>query len=339
MANFKEGYFQLLDKVGLNKLNPQSTNVDESLDKYQQLEDVIRLGTDRTRGGGDIQYTYDSEQFLELEKTAKVREVLSEIGHYHRIASRGFLLARYYHLLAKTVITKRDNSFSVGDDPLKLPYDTKNKLKELKEEIEKNPRGSIEDKGNYKGIELAKAIEKESGYYSTNQAPIHIVDANNPELSINIYTVPRVLEYNSEASHAVIKPMGRNNAIYQYTGSEDILTFEIDWYSRRGGIDEVIKDCRLLEGFSKADGHRNKKTVLLVWGDGDTLFRDFEFVVLSAPYKLTQFSRGYPTNDANKPFKDLDMMPVSATQSVTLARVSDKQLSFKEIASVADYRG
>lgn len=336
MANFKEGYFQLLDKMGLNKLNPQSTNVDESLDKYQQLEDVIRLGTDRTRGGGDIQYTYDSEQFLELEKTSKVREVLSEIGHYHGIASRGFLLARYYHLLAKTVVTKWKNNLIVDDDWLKTTYDTKRLLKYLEQKIEDKPRGETEVKGN--GIKLAEAIkdpEQQKARYST----ISIVDTINNNHSIDIYTVPRVLEYNSEASHAVIKPMGRNSAIYQYTGSEDILTFEIDWYSRNGDIDEVIKDCRLLEGFSKADGHGNKKTVLLVWGAGGTLFKDFEFVVLSAPYKLTQFSRGYPTADANKPFKDLDMMPVSATQSVTLARVSDKQLSFKEIAYVADYKG
>jgi len=151
---------------------------------------------------------------------------------------------------------------------------------------------------------------------------------------IRLPFIPKELEWNSESAFATIAPMGRNNPNYHFTGAEDKLEFEIDWYAFDWGRREVIENCRKIEALSKADAYTFRPhKVQLMWGKDGILFDRMEFVVLAAPYKLTQFNKG--NIDASGKAVSTHMLPIQAYQQVTLGRISSNNLSKIEIEYVA----
>ena len=152
---------------------------------------------------------------------------------------------------------------------------------------------------------------------------------------IKLPFVPKELSYNTESTFATIKPIGANNPRYHYTGSEDKLEFEIDWLSFDEDRRDVITQCRKIEALSKADGYRNSPPrVLIQWGKFGFLFEGIHFIVLSAPYRMTQFSKGHVNSQGV--VQRTHMLSVQAYQKVTLARISSKNLSTNDIEFVAN---
>lgn len=145
--------------------------------------------------------------------------------------------------------------------------------------------------------------------------------------------IPRELSWDVESSFVGIKPMGRNNPKYHYTGSEDRLEFEIDWHSFDKNRDDVIKQCRNIEALSKGDAYNNPPhRVLLQWGNEDVLFKDMIFLVTSASYKLSQFNKSQLPKGGS--LQTTALLPRQATQRVTLVRITGGNLSFDEIIKV-----
>jgi len=106
--------------------------------------------------------------------------------------------------------------------------------------------------------------------------------------------VPRELSYSMSSKFVGIATLGRNNPYYQFTGSEDTLTFEIDWFSNQPNRKDVINNCRWMEALTKSDGYLNPPhRVILSWGSDNLLWQDDIWVVTAAPYRLTDFNRGY----------------------------------------------
>lgn len=129
--------------------------------------------------------------------------------------------------------------------------------------------------------------------------------------------LPNQIEINPEASWATIKPFGRNNPHYHFTGSEDTITFEVSWYAEEENRQDVIEKCKWLESLTKADGYTaGPHPVALIWG---TMFRSYKFIVFSAPYTMSLFS------------KEHGMLPQLATQTITLKRVTEKNLTLSEV--------
>lgn len=152
---------------------------------------------------------------------------------------------------------------------------------------------------------------------------------------IRLPFIPRELNYNSESSFVAIKPIGANNPRYQFTGAEDKIEFEIDWLSTDNNREDVIRNCRKLESLTKADAYtRSPHRVLLQWGARDHLFSKHVFLVLSAPYRMVQFSKGH--YDASGNLVESNLMPIQAYQRITLARITSKNLSKIEIEYVED---
>lgn len=162
------------------------------------------------------------------------------------------------------------------------------------------------------------------------------LDSKGPDKGyevIKLPFVPRELSYNSESTFAAIKPMGRNTPLYHFTGSEDKLEFEIDWYAHDWGRREVIEKCRKIEALSKADGYTHSPhRVKLMWGKDDVLFGDHEFIVIAAPYKLSNFNKG--NINANGNIESTYMLPIQAYQNVTLARISSTSLTSIDIQRI-----
>jgi hypothetical protein len=163
------------------------------------------------------------------------------------------------------------------------------------------------------------------------------VDAKGKDLGyevIKLPAIPRELNWNTESAFASIKPIGRNNAFYHYTGSEDKLEFEIDWYSTQWDRTEVIRQCRKIESLAKADGYvGDPHRVMLKWGDQNVLFQGMYFQIIEASYRLTQFNKAQIREGGI--VESTYMLPVQAYQKVVMARITETNLTKLEIETVS----
>lgn len=147
---------------------------------------------------------------------------------------------------------------------------------------------------------------------------------------IQLPFVPRELDYKPESNFVGIASFGRNNPFYQFTGSEDTLTFEIDWFSKENNREDVIFNCRWLEALTKGDAYDDiPHRVKIVWGKDNKLFEDSIWLLVDAPYRLTNFVRAY--YDDQKNIVSAGMLPQQAYQTVTFKRLTKLNRSSKEI--------
>lgn len=144
--------------------------------------------------------------------------------------------------------------------------------------------------------------------------------------------VPLNLQYSPESNWVAIPTMGRNNPHYHWTGSEDTLSFEIDWFSEQNSREDVIRNCRWLESLSKADGYKSAPHRLkLIWGRDDKLFQFDEWIVQNASYSLSQFQDSYRDPRDRSNIISIGLLPQQAKQTVTLKRVTKLNLRTEEI--------
>jgi hypothetical protein len=148
--------------------------------------------------------------------------------------------------------------------------------------------------------------------------------------SITLPFVPRELSYQASSKFIGIATMGRNTPYYQFTGSEDSLQFDIDWFANDNDRKDVINSCRWLEALSKSDGYEETPhRVKLVWGQDDLLFQDDIWIVTEANYSLTDFVKAY--KDSNNNVVRVGMLPQQALQKITLKRLSDNNRRSSEV--------
>jgi len=148
---------------------------------------------------------------------------------------------------------------------------------------------------------------------------------------------PKELSIDIKSDFAAVKILGANNPHYHYGGSEDTITLEVDWYhfARGSQKNSVIEKCRALEALTKADGTRRRPPIIyLQWGVKNPIFRNHFFVMTSASYKLRNFTNTLLASTRN-PNQGLNneggMLPLYATQTVVLKRVTPHSLTWKEI--------
>lgn len=121
-------------------------------------------------------------------------------------------------------------------------------------------------------------------------------------------SIPSGISVNPDSKFVAVESPGRNNPLYQYTGSEDTIEFTLTWYCNDETRADVILKCKWLEALTKNDGYDNKPhLVQLVYGD---LFKDSKFLVENAQYTLGRFNREFA------------MLPGYAEQKITLKRVT-----------------
>lgn len=136
---------------------------------------------------------------------------------------------------------------------------------------------------------------------------MYLVDLITLE-KLPIQFVPQEMRWGPESNWVVIPSVGRNNPFYHYTGSEQTLTFQLDWNARVENRDDVIKSCRWVENLSLADGYdAEPPPVRIIFG---TLFEEYTFIVQSAPWSMNLFDVQY------------GMLPRQAYQDITLKRIT-----------------
>lgn len=162
-----------------------------------------------------------------------------------------------------------------------------------------------------------------------------IINPNtSPAISVVIQGKPTSLDINSESTWASVKSMGLNNPYQIFTGSEDTLSFEISWYAVDSNREDVINKCRLLESWTKADGYKSSPPTLYISWGSSKIFENDTFILVSAPYKLTNFQNSYRKglrSDPNSQIVDLGLLPNCATQTLTFKKVTKNNLTHEDI--------
>lgn len=161
--------------------------------------------------------------------------------------------------------------------------------------------------------------------YNTNVSPYQYIVLQNRPLSF---------DFRGETTWATIKSMGRNTPMYHYTGSEDIVQFNVSWYcDDPDNPAEVLTKCRLLESWSKSNAYQAAPPILQIqWGNSDT-FEGHYYILTSATYSLSNFrnasrQRMRGSVDIRE---DLNLYPATATQELIFKRVSSYSLSYEDI--------
>lgn len=153
--------------------------------------------------------------------------------------------------------------------------------------------------------------------YPSEMWLVRLDNNNNNVESLRIQAVPLELEIDPSPNWAVIPSLGRNNPFYHYTGGEDTLQFQLDWYSVDAQRSDVISKCRWVQSLCKADGYNNEPPrILLIFGD---VFKMTTWIIENAPYKLSLFD------------KSTHMRPRQAYQDLTLKKVTDHNTSIDDV--------
>ena len=173
-----------------------------------------------------------------------------------------------------------------------------------------------------------------------NQVVIYNL-TSSPYQYITLQNRPTSIDFRGETTWASIKSMGRNTPMYHYTGSEDIIQFNISWFCNDpNNHKEVITKCRLLERWSKSNAYQASPPILKIeWGNSG-IFDNHQYILTSATYTLNNFRNASRTRVAGKSsvIDDLKLLPAAATQELIFKRVSGHNLSYEDIVTEEDLK-
>ena len=151
---------------------------------------------------------------------------------------------------------------------------------------------------------------------------IYLVNLNDLT-QLQVQTVPGMLEVKPSSSWEAVASPGRNSPFFHFSGSEESVTLELDWYAVEEHKMDVLKKCRWVKSLSMADGYLDGPPLIkLIFGY--VFPPTVRWRVVSAPYELSLF-------DASK-----GMYPCQAYQTIELKRVADHNLSTYEIRNDID---
>jgi hypothetical protein len=199
------------------------------------------------------------------------------------------------------------------------------------------------------GVDPAKG-NKNTTNYRNFEAKADVIYQNevriynmtvNPTQYITLQNRPPELDFRGETTWATIKSMGRNTPMYHYTGSEDIIQFNVSWFCNDpDNPKEVITKCRLLEMWTKANSYQASPPILKIeWGSSG-IFDNHQYILTSATYTLNNFRNASRTRVAGKSctIEDLKLLPAAATQELIFKRVSAYNLSYQDIVTEEDLK-
>ena len=133
----------------------------------------------------------------------------------------------------------------------------------------------------------------------------YFVDLDTGE-RLGLQGLPNTISMDPKSTWATIRPFGKNNPNYHFTGSEDILEIEISWFVTEETRTDVLERCKWLESATKSDGKVGRPHIFrFMFGE---LYQKAAWIIQQAPYELSNFD------------PDNGMKPKTAIQKVTLAR-------------------
>lgn len=211
----------------------------------------------------------------------------------------------------------------------------------------KNPEDDIKTKDYYREITSDK-LQKSDNLHSSQtinrpkqakpKNSIVIVDLDDNQggyRAIQLGFVPKELKIELDNQLSSMGGIGRSHPLYQFTGSEESLEFEIDWYSTDVNRKDVISKCRWLSSISRNDFSARGKMISsphrikLIWGSDNFLFKDYIWVIEKAHYDLSQFANA--TIDGQGKVRNSSLLPIQAYQKITLKRLTKLNIGHYKI--------
>lgn len=230
---------------------------------------------------------------------------------------------------------------------LRMSYDRPDLNQKAKKDfrIEVQMGNGIFSKDSYSTLDPAEGSysdeKKDSytilpGYTNLNKVIIFNLSVS-PYQYIELQNRPTTIDFRGETTWATIKSMGRNTPMYHYTGSEDVIQFNISWYCNDpDNPEEVLYKCRLLESWTKSNGYQAGPPLLKISFGTSHIFEDHIYILTSATYSLNNFrnlsrKREYQGLQPVQELQNLKLTPSTATQELIFKRVSAYSLSHNDI--------
>jgi hypothetical protein len=171
-----------------------------------------------------------------------------------------------------------------------------------------------------------------------NREPL-LFEKNRTDISIGIYLhgenalesgiafltimfTPSDIEYTNQSGLKSLGILGSDLQRYHYGGSEDGLTFEVDWYGfKANGAESPLDKAEKMLSLTKGAGWVNNTPPIIIirWGSGEfTPFANHKYIVEKASFKPEQFIQHKFKQDTllNNSFQ-----PLYVKQLVSLKRV------------------
>jgi hypothetical protein len=102
--------------------------------------------------------------------------------------------------------------------------------------------------------------------FNTTGGKCFIVELAPPFERLEFQFMPENMKYTRSGTFATIAPVGRNNDVLHYTGGNDDLSFDLDFYSDEKGYQDVLRKCNFIRSLVMSDGGygpaRNVKVVM-----------------------------------------------------------------------------
>lgn len=123
---------------------------------------------------------------------------------------------------------------------------------------------------------------------------------------------PQELSWNPNNAFVEIAAFSRNVPDYQFLGSSQEFSFEIDWYFQDGNYEEVVRRAKAVDNYSRPDGYKRKPPLVSI--SGLFGYDRYLFYIKSAPYRITEKTGRVGSSQP--------LFPKQIIQTVTLQRVS-----------------
>lgn len=124
---------------------------------------------------------------------------------------------------------------------------------------------------------------------------------------------PQELSWNPNNAFVEIAAFSRNVPDYQFLGSSQEFSFEIDWYFQDGSYEDVVKMAKMVDNYSRPDGYKRKPPMVMLVGLYG--YEHYLFYIKSAPYRITEKTGRVGAGPI--------IYPKQIIQTVTLQRVSN----------------
>lgn len=124
--------------------------------------------------------------------------------------------------------------------------------------------------------------------------------------------VPGEFNWSPNNKYVEIAAFGRNVPDYQYLGSSQEFSFEIDWYSNEGNYEKIVSFAKSLDSYSRSNAYNDNPPLVQLTGLYG--YDKYYFYIKNAPYRVTE--------KTGKVGGGLTIYPRQIIQTVTLQRVS-----------------
>lgn len=127
--------------------------------------------------------------------------------------------------------------------------------------------------------------------FTTTSGQLYIVELLEPFERLEFQFVPEPISWDRQPDLAPIPIVGRNNPRKHYTGGEDRLSFQLEFYADEEDRDDVRRKVMWLRSLTYNDGSNAPiRNIKLVWG---TLFRHEVWVVSKCAFQFMHFDSRY----------------------------------------------